>query len=129
MSEEHLHVTDAEMLLHADGEMPAGSGSRVRAHLESCSQCRDRLAKLESTLAEVSAAHRKTWEAELPPEAGPHALLKTRLGELAAQERGSGWFRRSRVAFSGFLGTAALAGAGVALLFLLAMWLHGPVKG
>ena len=129
MSEEHLQVTDAEMLLHADGEMPAGSGSRVRAHLESCSQCRDRLAKLESTLAEVSAAHRKTWEAELPPEAGPHALLKTRLAELAAQERGSGWFRRSRVAFSGFLGTAALAGAGVALLFLLAIWLHGPIKG
>jgi hypothetical protein len=128
MSEEYLHVTDAELLLHADGELPAGSNSRIRAHLESCSQCRVRLEKLESTLAEVSAAHRRNWDAELPPEAGPRALLKTRLAELSAQEE-SRWFRWRRGVLASYGGSVALAGAGIALLFLLAVRLHGPVKG
>jgi Putative zinc-finger len=128
MREEHLHVNDEELLLHADGEMPAGSGRRVRTHLESCAQCRARLAKLESMLAEVSAAHRKSWDAELSPGAGPRALLKTRLAELSAQERGSGWFRWTRGVFSGYGRTVALAGAGIAMLFLLAVRLHGPAE-
>ncbi len=128
MRDEHLHVADEELLLHADGEMPASSSSRIRAHLESCSQCRARLEKFESTLAEVSAAHRKSWDAELSPGAGPRALLKTRLAELSAQECGSGWFRWTRGVFSGYGGTAALAGAGIALLLLLAVRLHGPAE-
>jgi hypothetical protein len=128
MREEHLHVADEELLLHADGEMPAGSSSRICAHLESCSQCRARLAKFESTLAEVSAAHRTTWDAELPPGAGPRALLKTRLAELSARERESGWFRWTQGIFAGYGGTAALARAGIALLFLLTIRLHGPAE-
>jgi|ERR1700728_943530 len=127
MREEYLHVTDAELLLHADGEMPADSSSRIRVHLESCSECRGRLAKLESTLAEVSAAHRTAWDAELPPEAGPRSLLKTRLAELSAQE-GRGWLGWARSVFAGYAGTVALAGAGIALLFLLAVRLHGPAE-
>ncbi|MFZ0814294.1 MAG: hypothetical protein WAM78_02180 [Candidatus Sulfotelmatobacter sp.] len=129
MREEHLHVNDEELLLHADGEMPAGSSSCIRAHLESCAQCRARLSKLESTLAEVSVAHRTAWDGELPPGAGPRALFKTRLAELSAQQRGSGWFGWTRGVFSGYVGTVALAGAGIALLFLLAVRLHGPVQG
>jgi hypothetical protein len=126
MRKEDLHVTDVELLLYADGEMPADTSGHMRAHLESCSQCRERLAKLESTLAEVSTAHRTAWDAELPPGAGPRALLKTRLAELSAQKRSG--FRWARV-FAGYRGSAALAGAGIALLFLLAVRLHGPAGG
>lgn len=128
MSEEHLHVADELLLLYADGEMSVDSCRRVRAHLESCSQCRARLEKFESTLAEVSTAHRSTWDAELPAGVEPLALFKTRLAELSAQERG-GWFGWRRGVFASYGGIAALAGAGIALLFLLAIWLHGPVKG
>lgn len=128
MREENLHVADEELLLHADGEMSADASSRVRAHLESCAQCRARLAKFESTLAEVGAAHRKTWDAELPPGAGPRALLKTRLAELSAQECGSGWVAWTRGVIGGYGGSAALAGAGIALIFLLAVRLHGPAE-
>ena len=33
MREKYLHVTDAELLLHADGEMATDSSSRIRVHL------------------------------------------------------------------------------------------------
>ena len=128
MRKEHLHVADEELLLHADGEMPADSSSRIQAHLESCSQCRARLTELENALAEVGAAHRTAWNAELPTGAGPRALLKTRLAELAAQERGNGWLRWAQVVFAGYGRAAVLASVGIALFFLLAMRLHGPER-
>ncbi|MGA9507547.1 MAG: zf-HC2 domain-containing protein [Candidatus Sulfotelmatobacter sp.] len=126
MRQEHLHVTDEELLLHADGEMPADSSRRIQAHLESCSQCGARSAELESTLSRVSEAHRTAWDAELPSETGPRAVLKTRLAELSAQESRDRWLRLARPVFAGYWQVAVLASVGIALLFLLPMRLHRP---
>jgi|ERR1700691_1640309 len=128
MAKENLHVTDEELLLYADGEMRPSSSGLIRAHLECCSPCRARSAELESTLAEVGAAHKTSWDAELPAAAGPRALLKMRLAELAAKDAGNG---RSRYAWA-FLrehGQAvALAGVALAACLLVAIRLHGPVE-
>jgi hypothetical protein len=126
MREEDLHVADDELLLHADGEVRSGSGGRIRAHLESCPQCRARLKDLESTLAAFGEAHRETWKAELPAGASPRALLKARLAELAVQERGKGWLRPVWMAIIERPQAAVFASVGVAVFLLLAVRLHGP---
>jgi hypothetical protein len=115
MRKEHLHVTDEELLLQAEGEMGAGSASEIRAHIEDCSQCRDRLAELEGRLAEAGEAQRA---AELPAGAGPRALLKGRLAELTARERQSAWARLG-AGLAGNGGTVALATVAVALFFVV----------
>jgi hypothetical protein len=128
MREEDLHVADDELLLHADGEVRSGSGGRIRAHLESCPQCRARLKDLESTLAAFGEAHRETWKAELPAGASPRALLKARLAELAVQERGKGWLRPVWMAVLERPQAAVFASVGVAVFLLLAVRLHGPTE-
>jgi hypothetical protein len=127
MRDEHLHVADDELLLQASGELRSTSGVQIRAHLESCSECRARLKELEGTLTEFGAAHRKAWEAELPAGDGRRAMLKTRLGELAAQERGSGWLGSVWNIFAGQRRAVVFASVGIAVL-LLAVRLRGPVE-
>jgi hypothetical protein len=126
MRDEHLHVADDELLLHADGEMPSHSSRRIGAHLESCPQCRGRLRELENTLAEVGEAHRKTWDSGLAPEAGPRALLKGRLAKLAEREHENWW--RSWIVLIERRKAAVLAGIAVAACLLLAIRLQGPVE-
>jgi hypothetical protein len=128
MRKEHLHVADEEMLLHVSGELRASSSGPVRDHLECCSRCRARLKELEDSLAEFGEAHREAWDSELPPAAGPRALLKARLAELAAQERGAGWLRSGKNVFVENGWTMALAGVAVAACLLLAIGLYGPVE-
>jgi hypothetical protein len=123
MSQQHLHVSDEHLLLHADGEMSAGRG-RVLAHLQCCSQCRERLDTLKTTLAEFGAAHREARDPELTSVDGARALLKARLKESAARHSEEGWFH---VAWSS-LGRNRIAAAGVAIAagLLLAVWLRAP---
>jgi len=128
MREQQLHVADEELLLHASGEMRAGSSSQIRAHLEFCAQCRARWLELESALSEVGEAHRTAWEAELPPGAGARALLKIRLAELAAQPSGNGWLRYVRVVFVEHGYAAGLAGVAIAVCLLVAIRLQRPAE-
>lgn len=118
MRKESLHATDEELLLHAEGEMGAGSGRDVGAHLAFCTQCRARLEELESALAEAGEAQRAACAAEFPAGAGPRAMLKARLAELTARERQSAWARFGAVlARNG--GTVALSGVAVGLFFVV----------
>jgi hypothetical protein len=72
------HLSDEELLLAAEGELPG------RGHLAACAACRARREKLEWALAEFAAAQR---EAPLPPGAGSRALLKAQLAHRAAGVR------------------------------------------
>ncbi len=128
MSEEYLHVSDDELLLHSDGELPSGSGGRIRAHLESCQQCRARLRDLESTLAEFGEAHRETWKPELPTGASPRVLLKARLAESTVQEGEKGWFRSAWMAVVEHRQATVFASVGAAVLLLTAIRLHTPME-
>jgi hypothetical protein len=128
MAKENLHATDEELLRHADGETRPATESRIAAHLECCSPCRARLAELESTLAEVGAAQRSSWDAELPGAAGPRALLKMRLAELAAKDASHARSRSARVLFVEHGQAVALAGVVLAACLLIVIRLHGPVE-
>jgi hypothetical protein len=114
---EDLHPSDQEMLMAADGELPTRRAAKVHAHLAACWDCRARMAEIEGTITDFARAHRQTLDPELPPIAGPRALLKAHLAELASQPEATSWwsFRFSsltrRVAFTcGVFVVASLMG-------------------
>jgi hypothetical protein len=136
MRKDHLHAADDQLLLHSSGELPASSSAQVRSHLEQCSQCRARLAELESTLAGFAEAHREARDAELLPLAGARARLKAQLSELAAQdreqaERGHGagankFLHSTWITFAEHRRAAMLATVAIAACLLIAVRLHAP---
>jgi hypothetical protein len=87
------HLSDQELLLAADGELPTRRAAQVHAHLAACWDCRARIAEIEGTIADFARGHRQSLDPELPPIAGPRALLRAQLAELASQRQGSSWRR------------------------------------
>jgi hypothetical protein len=114
---EDLHASDQEMLMAADGELPTRRAAQVHAHLAACWDCRARMAEIEGTIADFARAHRQNLDPQLPPIAGPRALLKAHLAEMASKPEATSWwsFRFNslarRVAFTcGVFAIAALMG-------------------
>src|SRR5580658_9085814 len=113
MSREDLHLSDQELLLWADRELPAKRAATIQRHMRDCSTCRARMAELERAIADFAQVYRHDLDASLPPVDGPRALLKARLverRESAAAETGD-WFSRARsVRAAGVLALLLLAG-------------------
>lgn len=82
MKNENLHPSDQQLLLFADGELPAYRADWIRAHLLACWDCRTRMSELESTIADFMQLHRQTLDPQLPPIDGPRAQLRARLAEM-----------------------------------------------
>lgn len=105
MRDEDIHLSDQDLLLVADGEAPERRAAEVRAHLEACWKCRARMTQIEKTIVDFVQAHARGAEHELPPSAGPRALLSARMAELA-QTSGNRWeafhslFLRRKVAYA-----------------------------
>lgn len=94
MLPEILHLSDRELLLWADGEVPARRAAAFERHLCSCWTCRARLAELERAIGDFVQIYRREFDVTLPPVAGPRALLKARLAEhIASTPAAAGhWF-------------------------------------
>jgi hypothetical protein len=99
------HLSDRHLLLDLEGELPAHDEKAVRAHWESCWKCRARRQELEKAITDFVRVHQREFDRELPPAAGPRALLKARLAELSCRDYRetqdpksgySGWFRAVR---------------------------------
>lgn len=86
-----MHLSDQEMLLAADGELSTRRAAQVHAHITACWNCRARMAEIEGTIANFARAHRQTLDPQLPPIAGPRALLRAQLAELASKHEASSW--------------------------------------
>jgi hypothetical protein len=84
---EHEHLSDRELIMAMDGELPARDAHRVEAHLEACWTCRSRKTDLEQSIADFVRLHRQ--EFRLPPADGPRAMLKARLAAVAEVARSS----------------------------------------
>jgi len=83
MRDTFRHLSDEELLCYADGESPSGQTSVVRSHLASCWECRARLRQTEQSITDFVQVHHDTLDPQLPPAAGPRALLRARLAEQA----------------------------------------------
>jgi hypothetical protein len=116
MASKDMHISDQELLLAADGELPTRRASaRINAHLATCWDCRARMAETEAAIVDFTRAHRQIFDPQLPPIDGPRALLRAHLTELASQS-GVGsrrWFPH----FTAATGTAAIC----AVLFTTAV--------
>lgn len=120
---EAMHLSDAELLMSADGELSRERSARARAHLDSCWTCRARMQTLEVTVTDFVRARNAELEGSIPPGAGPRALLRARMRELAAPENAGARGLMGRL-------TAAAAClcvvAGALLVFELAVNAEGP---
>jgi hypothetical protein len=87
------HLTDRDLILAVDGELAPRRAAEVRAHLETCWPCRVREAELQSTIADYVRLHRGSLDAQLPPAAGPRALLKAQIDSWTATAAPTGWLR------------------------------------
>lgn len=90
MSEYHL--SERDLILAADGELPARRKTEVAAHLEACWSCRERMQSLEGTITEFVRARNRDLNSQLPSAAGPRALLRARLTEAAVAPSRRRWF-------------------------------------
>ena len=90
----HLHPSDQELLLTADGELATHLAARIRSHLADCWDCRARMAEIEGTIGDFVRAHHQSFDSKLPPIAGARARLGARLAESARDTRPQGWFHR-----------------------------------
>ncbi len=109
MLPQESHLSDQELLMAADGELSERDDSRVQLHLSACWHCRTRKQEIETAIGEFIRIHRRTFAMQIPPAAGPRALLKARLAQLAEKQDISWlhWFR----AISWRLSSALLAAA------------------
>ena len=110
------HLTDQELLLDIE-RIPSGQREKlIRAHLDECWKCRARRKDLETAITDFVHVYQREFETQLPPSAGPRALLKARMAQLSAEEpaRRSVWVFISR----GLTSAAAICGV-LALGFVL----------
>jgi hypothetical protein len=116
MKYEDPHLTDQELLLDIE-RAPGGQKEKlIRAHLDECWKCRARRNDLESAITDFVHIYQREFETELPPAAGPRALLRARLAQLSATEP----VRRSIWAFVWRgLALASAVGGVLALGFIL----------
>jgi hypothetical protein len=73
------HLSDQDLLLAADGELPARRQSEVRRHLQACWTCRRRMAEMEGTIADFVDCYHSILDSELSPKNGSDAMLRARL--------------------------------------------------
>jgi hypothetical protein len=109
-----FHLTDQDLLLAADGELPTRRAAQVGAHLAACWDCRARMTEIEGTIADFARVHRQTLDPQLPPITGPRALLRAQLAELEAEPNSAPWWYFFRIP------SAALAAACICVAFFIA---------
>jgi Putative zinc-finger len=88
------HISDEELVRSADGELSPQRAVEVETHLETCWDCRARMEEIQSTIADFARAHHAELDMQLPPDTGPRALLRARLGELRSEPQ-IGWWKRA----------------------------------
>jgi hypothetical protein len=130
MLNENLHPSDQELLLAADGELPARRAAQVHAHLAACWDCRARMAEIEATITDFARAHRENLDPQLPPIAGQRALLRAQLAELKSRPESGSWrwlFQfNSTTRAAAFVCVAFFLAAVVGTLLLRHSTLRGP---
>jgi hypothetical protein len=99
MQNSYGHLSDEELLLILEGELPSKKAKAVQEHLESCWQCRSRQHEFENTITEYIHFRQRELDVRLPPADGPRALLRANLRQWAESKTtiSFGWwsvFRR-----------------------------------
>jgi len=106
----NFHISELDLLMAADRELPARKAAEIHRHLEECWMCRTRMKEIEDSIADFMHAYRQDTDAQLPPPQASRALLKAQLGQLVEE-------RPSKFVFS----RAGAVYASCALVFFLVL--------
>jgi hypothetical protein len=104
------HLSDRDLLMAIDGELPPREAARASAHLEACWTCRSRRLELENTISQYVRMHHHV---ALPSAEGPRALLKAQLAQAAQALTSAAW----PAAAARLLAWCAAAAAGLAVVW------------
>ena len=69
--------------MELEGELSTRAAQSVRAHLVACWRCRARRQELERSIAGFIEAYQQEFDGQLPPGAGPRAMLKAELAQIS----------------------------------------------
>jgi hypothetical protein len=87
MRYKNVHLSDGDLIMAADGELPARRKAEVSAHLDACWSCRERMRSMEATISDFVRARNQDLDRELHDRtrhaAGPRALLRARLADAS----------------------------------------------
>jgi hypothetical protein len=75
------HISDQELMMAADGELPEPRAAQVRSHIESCNACRARARQLEDAVTDFILLQRAS-STQYPPGGGPRERLRASMGAL-----------------------------------------------
>ncbi len=114
------HLSDEELVRSADGELSTERAAEVAAHLEACWDCRARMDEIQSTITGFVRAHHAEFDGQLPPAAGPRALLRARLAELNSKPQNQWWKHAFQSGFS--LPRVAIVGATLIAVAFGILW-------
>lgn len=110
------HLSDRELLLTIDGELPDRTLQRFRNHLLACWACRCRGQELEATIAKFVQLNSSAAKDSLP--AGPRSLFRARLAKLAQEPPQASW------PLTPWIWGAAGAVAALLAILVVPAWIH-----
>ncbi len=77
-----MHISEANLRAHADGELPADASLAVERHLNECARCRARVDEMRRMAGEVKAAFCALPDGPQPDIAAAFARTQARAAEL-----------------------------------------------
>jgi hypothetical protein len=93
------HLSDNDLLLAVDGELPPRRDAEVRNHLQACWACRKRMAEVEANVREFIGGYQSFLDSKVPPPDGTR--LRTILLSQSPPEKN--WGLRWRWSFAAVL--------------------------
>jgi hypothetical protein len=124
MQNDGFHISDQDLLLAADGELPPRSLAKVQAHLVACWTCRARMREIDRTIAEFVRV-REELTPPLPPAGTARAQLRLNIAAIADSVRPRLWRRVWELASAAPLLAVGACGA-LALLLGSLLPSHAP---
>jgi anti-sigma factor RsiW len=85
MQGKEAHLSDEELLLFSDQELPTRHATRAREHVAQCEACRKRLTELENASADFLDLHEQEIQAQSSHLGNSRNLLKARLSEASSR--------------------------------------------
>ena len=93
MSPTTEHISDVELVLAANGELPAACLAVCSRHIATCDDCQSRLSAFEGALGEYFDSHRELLNQKIQDREPAQAAFRRRLEGLAHGERTNHWSR------------------------------------
>ena len=120
------HISDEDLVRSTDGELSSQRTTEVDAHLQACWECRARMEEIQSTINGFVRAHHAKFDVQLPPAAGPRALLRARLTQLGSQQPVVWWKRVLQSCFA--LPRVAVVALALVAIATGILWLRHTTK-